>query len=299
MKLAIKETNNNNESEDNREVGNTVEGSQSRSDSKLESHMRSNSESESKSRSESRNMWKSRPNSEIQGEKSRSVSQNKERSRPESQLDSSTRPNSKMVEFVDQPECADTIGNEVDSKTRPNSETDMKTQIKSRPTSLINSNTRPNSKMVEGNPSSISTSKSNSRPNSKILEDANTFSSQAKSRPVSNSDQNSGPIIDGEGVIEGIINGDDEVERMNNEGVNEPTSEDLIAENNEDVAKLVASGNMEQMAALVLNGDGHKLVGQKSENSELQSFLENVPVYMVRYFMLHYYVLKSLIAVQN
>lgn len=40
---------------------------------------------------------------------------------------------------------------------------------------------------------------------------------------------------------------------------------------------------MEQLASLVLNGEGEKLVGQSSDNPELQTFLENVPVYMVRW----------------
>lgn len=38
---------------------------------------------------------------------------------------------------------------------------------------------------------------------------------------------------------------------------------------------------MEQLAALVLNGEGERLVGQMSQNGELQAFLDNVPSYMV------------------
>lgn len=38
---------------------------------------------------------------------------------------------------------------------------------------------------------------------------------------------------------------------------------------------------MEQLAALVLNGDGQKLIGMKSDQPEIQAFLDNVPAYMV------------------
>lgn len=38
---------------------------------------------------------------------------------------------------------------------------------------------------------------------------------------------------------------------------------------------------MEQLAALVLNGEGRRLVGRQSSNPELQAFIDNVPAYMV------------------
>lgn len=307
---------------------------QSRSNSKTESHTRPTSEMEAKSRSESRNSEKSRPDSEASksrptseasksrptseatksrptseapksrptsdAPKSRPITQNEERSRPESQVNSTTRPNSKMVEFADQHETPD----KSDSKTRPNSEIERpKSELKSRPPSDIKADTRPNSEMIEGNLKSGDSSKANTRPNSKMLEENDSFSNKSKSRPstrpVSKKEHNNGPIIDGEGVIEGVINGEDEVERMNNEGINEPRSDDLTEETDEDIANLVASGNMEQMAALVLNGKGEKLLKQKSENPELQSFLENVPVYMVSFHYLNICVLKFLFTVQN
>lgn len=39
---------------------------------------------------------------------------------------------------------------------------------------------------------------------------------------------------------------------------------------------------MEQLAALVLNGEGTQLVGMESKQAEIQAFLDNVPAYMVR-----------------
>lgn len=38
---------------------------------------------------------------------------------------------------------------------------------------------------------------------------------------------------------------------------------------------------MEQLAALVLNGEGKKLLGTRSTQPEIQAFLDNVPSYMV------------------
>lgn len=39
---------------------------------------------------------------------------------------------------------------------------------------------------------------------------------------------------------------------------------------------------MEQLAALVLNGDGQHLIGLTANQPEIQAFLDNVPAYMVR-----------------
>jgi hypothetical protein len=38
---------------------------------------------------------------------------------------------------------------------------------------------------------------------------------------------------------------------------------------------------MEQLAMLVLDGNGKKLVGRSSKQPDIQAFLENVPIYMV------------------
>lgn len=41
---------------------------------------------------------------------------------------------------------------------------------------------------------------------------------------------------------------------------------------------------MEQLASLVLNGEGRKLIALQSDQPEIQAFLDNVPAYMVRSF---------------
>ncbi|XP_066156618.1 serine/threonine-protein phosphatase 6 regulatory ankyrin repeat subunit B isoform X3 [Euwallacea fornicatus] len=81
--------------------------------------------------------------------------------------------------------------------------------------------------------------------------------------------------------IKGIVNGEHEIETVNNEGQKRPISED------NDVRSLIDSGNMEQLAALVLNGHGEKLMEEKCDNQELQTFLDNVPVYMSKINRIH------------
>lgn len=55
----------------------------------------------------------------------------------------------------------------------------------------------------------------------------------------------------------------------------------LNLQNNDELQKLIDAGDMEQLAVLVLNGDGKKLIGRKSNQPDIQAFLENVTVYMV------------------
>ncbi|XP_056632967.1 uncharacterized protein LOC130442646 [Diorhabda sublineata] len=130
------------------------------------------------------------------------------------------------IEFVKEPESIP-----ANNKTRPNSSNEA---VKSRPNSQ---KSRP-----------MSNAQEKSRPNSKI---------SGKIVP---------PVEGGEGIIEGIVDGKNEVEAMDNE---------------------VEAGNMEQLAAMVLNGDGAKLIDMSSENPELQTFLENVPTYMSKIHKIH------------
>ena len=48
-----------------------------------------------------------------------------------------------------------------------------------------------------------------------------------------------------------------------------------------EIETLLENGNMEQLAGLVLNGEGRRLVGRHSGNPELQAFIDRVPSYMV------------------
>ncbi|CAL1680426.1 unnamed protein product [Lasius platythorax] len=54
-----------------------------------------------------------------------------------------------------------------------------------------------------------------------------------------------------------------------------------------EVENLLENGNMEQLATLVLNGEGRRLVGRQSGNPELQAFIDNVPAYMGKIHAVH------------
>lgn len=54
----------------------------------------------------------------------------------------------------------------------------------------------------------------------------------------------------------------------------------------EETAELLENGTMEQLAAIVLTGEGHRLIGRQSSNPELQAFIDNVPSYMVRLYLI-------------
>ncbi|XP_015185824.1 PREDICTED: uncharacterized protein LOC107071377 isoform X3 [Polistes dominula] len=88
-------------------------------------------------------------------------------------------------------------------------------------------------------------------------------------------------------------------------GVDDPTNEEdqvIVGEHEElpetelnegsmildpEVENLLENGNMEQLAALVLNGEGRRLVGRQSNNPELQAFIDNVPAYMGKIHAVH------------
>ncbi|XP_044261810.1 uncharacterized protein LOC123009499 [Tribolium madens] len=88
------------------------------------------------------------------------------------------------------------------------------------------------------------------------------------------------PPVEPEEVIEGVVNGENEIETLNEQGPDSNSGDP-------EITKMVESGNMEQLAALVLNGEGERLVGQSSDNPELQSFLDNVQVYMSKINRIH------------
>ncbi|KAH8308888.1 hypothetical protein KR059_002762, partial [Drosophila kikkawai] len=50
---------------------------------------------------------------------------------------------------------------------------------------------------------------------------------------------------------------------------------------------IVESGDLEQLAEIVLNGDGGRLMGLKSPEPEIQAFLNNVPSYMEKIHRVH------------
>uniref|UniRef100_B4MQ98 GK21457 n=1 Tax=Drosophila willistoni TaxID=7260 RepID=B4MQ98_DROWI len=51
--------------------------------------------------------------------------------------------------------------------------------------------------------------------------------------------------------------------------------------------QIVESGDLEQLAEIVLNGEGSRLLGQKSKDPDIQAFLNNVPSYMEKIHRVH------------
>ena len=85
-----------------------------------------------------------------------------------------------------------------------------------------------------------------------------------------------------EGMGEEVNNGDEDATNYEHDMEDNMDVAPLPPQEvDEEVKKLVEEGNMEQLANLVLNGEGHRLMGQTSDDPELQGFLNNVPAYMV------------------
>ncbi|CAK1580106.1 unnamed protein product [Parnassius mnemosyne] len=95
-----------------------------------------------------------------------------------------------------------------------------------------------------------------------------------------------------ESLIEGIISGDAEQDSQDASMTQKDGSVhgDILIVDNEidpEVTDLINSANMEMLATLVLNGEGSRLIGRRSQNAELQAFLENVPTYMQKINRVH------------
>ncbi|CAH1638116.1 unnamed protein product [Spodoptera littoralis] len=107
---------------------------------------------------------------------------------------------------------------------------------------------------------------------------------------------NEGNVTDGrstqESLIEGVVNGEAEMDSQDASMTQRDGSvhgEVLVVDNEIDpeVTDLINNANMEMLATLVLNGEGSRLIGRHSGNSELQAFLDNVPTYMQKINKVH------------
>ncbi|XP_058975956.1 uncharacterized protein LOC101893623 isoform X7 [Musca domestica] len=84
----------------------------------------------------------------------------------------------------------------------------------------------------------------------------------------------------------------EETENANEEAQtndDEATAEDKEEPQDEEsrINRIIASGDMEQLAQIVLNGDGQKLLNVKAKEPEIQAFLRNVPNYMDKIRRVH------------
>ncbi|KAJ8731501.1 hypothetical protein PYW07_004665 [Mythimna separata] len=107
---------------------------------------------------------------------------------------------------------------------------------------------------------------------------------------------NEGNVTNGrstqESLIEGVVNGEAELDSQDASMTQREGSvhgEVLVVDNEIDpeVTDLINNANMEMLATLVLNGEGSRLIGRHSRNSELQAFLDNVPTYMQKINKVH------------
>ncbi|KAM3965338.1 uncharacterized protein ACR2FA_000730 [Aphomia sociella] len=95
-----------------------------------------------------------------------------------------------------------------------------------------------------------------------------------------------------ESLIAGIVSGEAEQDSQDASIAQRNGSvhgEVLVVDNEIDpeVTELINNANMEMLATLVLNGEGSRLIGRQSRNSELQAFLDNVPIYMQKISKVH------------
>ncbi|XP_046994004.1 uncharacterized protein LOC124606083 [Schistocerca americana] len=63
--------------------------------------------------------------------------------------------------------------------------------------------------------------------------------------------------------------------------------EDSEQAGDEEVSRLVAAGDVDQLAAMVLSGDGGRLAGLRAHHPDVQAFLDNVPAYMEKIAAVH------------
>ncbi|XP_020709375.2 uncharacterized protein LOC105688504 isoform X5 [Athalia rosae] len=98
-----------------------------------------------------------------------------------------------------------------------------------------------------------------------------------KFEPITGEAESNDAVFEDDQVIVG------EHEELGEAELNDGSSTTIDPE----VEDLVEHGNMEQLAAMVLNGDGRRLVGRHSNNGELQAFIDNVPAYMGKIHAVH------------
>uniref|UniRef100_W8BBU3 Serine/threonine-protein phosphatase 6 regulatory ankyrin repeat subunit B n=1 Tax=Ceratitis capitata TaxID=7213 RepID=W8BBU3_CERCA len=87
-------------------------------------------------------------------------------------------------------------------------------------------------------------------------------------------------------AIEGFVAGASEDNRVQSQSA-AYVHEVLTLSIQSDVREAIESGDMEQLAQIVLNGDGNKLVNMESHNPDIQAFLNNVPNYMSKIRRVH------------
>ncbi|XP_076643391.1 uncharacterized protein LOC143353732 [Halictus rubicundus] len=91
----------------------------------------------------------------------------------------------------------------------------------------------------------------------------------------------------GDSGVDDPANDEDQVIAGEHEELPEAELNDASMSADPEIEKLLENGNMEQLAMLVLNGEGRRLVGRHSGNPELQAFIDRVPSYMGKIHAVH------------
>ncbi|KAJ6629254.1 Arginine kinase Pro [Pseudolycoriella hygida] len=88
--------------------------------------------------------------------------------------------------------------------------------------------------------------------------------------------------------INGVVTGEPDDGVVQSEGGQIPIDDESDEHDDESkIQNIINSGDMEQLAALVLNGKGLKLIGKSSSSPEIQAFLDNVSAYMNKIRRVH------------
>ncbi|XP_041778633.1 uncharacterized protein LOC121597143 isoform X1 [Anopheles merus] len=86
--------------------------------------------------------------------------------------------------------------------------------------------------------------------------------------------------------IEGTVEGEPDQGQLQSQN-DPPVEHDDQPNMQQTVQDAIDSADLEQLAAIVLNGEGKQLIGRKSDQTEIQAFLDNVPAYMGKIRRVH------------
>ncbi|XP_058122433.1 uncharacterized protein LOC131293299 [Anopheles ziemanni] len=99
---------------------------------------------------------------------------------------------------------------------------------------------------------------------------------------VSTQEEPTNQVLEIEGTVEGEPD-HGQLQSQNQQQINLAEQPNM----QQTVQDAIDAADLEQLAAIVLNGEGKQLVGKTSEQTEIQAFLDNVPAYMGKIRRVH------------
>ncbi|XP_076377405.1 uncharacterized protein LOC117225099 [Megalopta genalis] len=121
-------------------------------------------------------------------------------------------------------------------------------------------------------------------------EEEETKEDDADAKPEEQEDENKEERNEpstGDSGVDDPANDEDQVIAGEHEELPDAELNEASMSADPEIEKLMENGNMEQLATLVLNGEGRRLVGRHSKNPELQAFIDRVPSYMGKIHAVH------------